>query len=36
MKTAFENLDLTDRYTLLTSLPKDWKNAVEIGVWEGW
>jgi|ETNvirenome_6_85_1030632.scaffolds.fasta_scaffold08475_2 hypothetical protein len=36
MKTAFENIDLTDRYTLLTSLPKDWKNAVEIGVWEGW
>lgn len=32
----FEDLDLADRYTLLNTLPKSWRHAVEIGVWEGW
>ena len=32
----FEDLDLSDRYNLINSLPKHYMNGVEIGVWEGW
>ena len=32
----FEDLDLSDRYNLIKSLPKHYMNGVEIGVWEGW
>jgi hypothetical protein len=32
---AFDHLDLTTRIHLLASLPKSWKMAVEIGVWQG-
>ena len=31
----FDNLDLTDRYTLVSSLPSNYKTGCEIGVWEG-
>ena len=34
-KVTFEALDLTDRYTLLSSLPKTYERGVEVGVWEG-
>jgi len=33
---TFDNIDLTDRYELLSSLPKHYRSAVEIGVWQGW
>ena len=35
-KYTFDELDLTDRYELLSSLPKHFKVGAEIGVWEGW
>ena len=35
-KLTFEDLNLQDRYTLLDSLPKTWRIAVEIGAWECW
>jgi hypothetical protein len=33
---TFDSLDLTDRDTMLASLPKNWGLGVEIGVWQGW
>jgi|3_EtaG_2_1085321.scaffolds.fasta_scaffold06854_4 hypothetical protein len=33
---TFDELDLTDRYNLLDSLPKEYAAGVEIGVWQGW
>jgi len=33
---TYKDLNLTDRYTLLDSLPKSWKTGVEIGCWEAW
>jgi len=33
---TFDNLDLTDRYNLIKSLPKHYRVGVEIGVWQGW
>ena len=30
------SLDLTDRYTLLSTLPKTYAVGLEIGVWQGW
>jgi len=30
------SLDLTDRYTFLSTLPKTYKLGLEIGVWQGW
>ena len=32
---TFEDLDLTDRYELVKSLPKTFRRGVEIGVWQG-
>jgi len=32
----FNDLDLTDRYTLVSSLPSTYELGCEIGVWEGW
>ena len=33
---TFDQLNLTDRYTLLQSLPTHYMLALEIGVWQGW
>jgi len=33
---TFEELNLTDRYEFLSSLPREYSAAAEIGVWEGW
>ena len=35
-KLTFDILDLTDRDTLLQSLPKSYQAGIEIGVWQGW
>ena len=35
-KLTFDQLDLTNRDTLLQSLPKSYQTGLEIGVWQGW
>jgi len=33
---TFDDIDLTDRYELLSSLPESFSHGIEIGVWEAW